>query len=180
MSLPIISLSDVQTIRNIFQDFILEFLGFGQGRYSYPTQVGATKFSFCLVSYTSDSVSSVFLHELPEPDDESTIVIRILENPRAPSFYYVGLREIRIADDVIPISPEEWKFDADGRGGIFIDSSSIVTRFPEDIYSTFRDKFMGEVGGLPHLPGEGAGAMDTCFHVPSKERLTEAGMGSIA
>ncbi|KAF9597760.1 hypothetical protein IFM89_021514 [Coptis chinensis] len=111
--------------------------GFGRGSASLPSQLGLSKFSYCLLSHRFDdstqSSSLVLDGELNNGDSKTNGVsyTPFVKNPVTgrPAFsvyYYVGLRKITVGDKTVKIPYSKLSQRA-GNGGAIVDSGSTFT-----------------------------------------------------
>uniref|UniRef100_A0A0D6QS88 Peptidase A1 domain-containing protein n=1 Tax=Araucaria cunninghamii TaxID=56994 RepID=A0A0D6QS88_ARACU len=117
-------------------------LGLGQGFNSFASQTAnlyGSKFSYCLRDYLQPPTvrsSLVF------GDTEDSLLPTFLKEPivytpilkEGSSFYYVGIEDITVNGEKLPISSSVWEVDEAGNGGTIIDSGSSLTYFTEDAY----------------------------------------------
>lgn len=136
-------------------------LGLGGGSMSLVGQLGGQTggaFSYCLVSRgTGSSGSLVFGREaLPV----GAAWVNLIRNPRAPSFYYIGLSGVGVGGMQVPVPESIFEL---GNGGVVMDTGTAVTRFPTAAYVAFRDAFISETASLPRAPG--VSIFDTCYNL---------------
>ncbi|GAY46972.1 hypothetical protein CUMW_101040 [Citrus unshiu] len=139
-------------------------LGLGGGSMSLVGQLGGQTggaFSYCLVSRgTGSSGSLVFGREaLPV----GAAWVPLVRNPRAPSFYYVGLSGLGVGGMRIPISEDLFRLTQMGDDGVVMDTGTAVTRLPTPAYEAFRDAFVAQAGNLPRASG--VSIFDTCYNL---------------
>ncbi|KAJ8570123.1 hypothetical protein K7X08_006700 [Anisodus acutangulus] len=141
-------------------------LGLGGGTLSFPSQINATSFSYCLVDRDSDSTSTLEFNGVTSP---SAVTARLISNPKLDTFYYLDLTGISVAGNAISVSPLVFKVNDNGDGGVIIDSGTAVTRLVTDVYNTLRDEF---VKGTRHLPStNGVALFDTCYDLKSMKSV---------
>ncbi|KAK7306949.1 hypothetical protein VNO77_39598 [Canavalia gladiata] len=141
-------------------------LGLGGGSLSFPAQLNATSFSYCLVDRDSDSASTL---EFDTPLPRNAVTAPLRRNPELDTFYYLGLKGISVGGDLLPIPEASFVVDATGDGGIIVDSGTAVTRLRSDVYDAFRDAF---VRGTKLLPSaNGLSLFDTCYDLSSKSSV---------
>ncbi|XP_050229278.1 protein ASPARTIC PROTEASE IN GUARD CELL 2-like [Mercurialis annua] len=121
-------------------------MGFNKNNYAFPSQLNATKFSFCLVNYDwyggiLDKKSQLYLHEFPELKYDSFFV-PLLESPYDPESYYVEFTGIKINGDDVSVKHGVW--NPNSGYGVVVDTGTLITRFPRDVYTKFRDQFVAE------------------------------------
>lgn len=140
-------------------------LGLGGGSMSFVGQLGGQTggaFSYCLVSRgaTSNSGSLVFGREAVPV---GAAWINLIRNPRAPSFYYVGLTGLGVGGLRVPLPDLVFGFDESGDGGVVMDTGTAVTRLPTAAYEAFRDSFITQTASLPRAPA--VSIFDTCYNL---------------
>ncbi|XP_065880602.1 protein ASPARTIC PROTEASE IN GUARD CELL 1 [Euphorbia lathyris] len=133
-------------------------LGLGGGSLSFPSQINATTFSYCLVDRDSDSASTL---DFNSPLLPNAVTAPLLRNHVVDTFYYIGMTGFTVGGEPLPISNSTFKIDGSGNGGIIIDSGTAITRLQTDAYNSLRDAF---VRGTKHLPStDGVALFDTCY-----------------
>ncbi|KAK0574190.1 hypothetical protein LWI29_019511 [Acer saccharum] len=141
-------------------------LGLGGGSLSFPSQVNATTFSYCLVDRDSDSASTL---DFDSPLPPNAITAPLIRNHQLDTFYYLGLTGLSVGGELLPISESAFKIDVSGNGGIIIDSGTAVTRLQTDTYNSLRDAFVKGTQGLPSA--NGVALFDTCYDLSSKSSV---------
>ncbi|CAN4124768.1 unnamed protein product [Withania somnifera] len=137
-------------------------LGLGGGALSFPSQINATSFSYCLVDRDSDSTSTLEFGGAAPPNSVTASMIR---NSKLDTFYYLDLTGLSVAGNLLAVSPASFKVSEAGDGGVIVDSGTAVTRLQTDVYNTLRDEF---VKGTRHLPStNGVALFDTCYDLKS-------------
>ncbi|KAE8732851.1 Protein ASPARTIC PROTEASE IN GUARD CELL 2 [Hibiscus syriacus] len=129
-------------------------LGLGGGSMSLVGQLGGQTggaFSYCLVSRGTDASGSLVFDRGAMPVGASWVPL--LRNPRAPSFYYVGLSGLGVGVISVPISEDIFRLTELGYGGVVMDTDTAVTRFPTSAYNAFRDTFIMQTTNLPRASG---------------------------
>ncbi|PON59525.1 Aspartic peptidase [Parasponia andersonii] len=141
-------------------------LGLGGGSLSFPSQLSAKSFSYCLVDRDSDSASTL---EFDSPFPPNAVIAPLSRNPQLDTFYYLGLTGLSVGGEPLPIPKSFFEVDENGNGGVIIDSGTAVTRLQTDMYNELRDAF---VRGTRHLQStEGVALFDTCFDLSSKSSV---------
>ncbi|KAK9274942.1 hypothetical protein L1049_022198 [Liquidambar formosana] len=139
-------------------------LGLGGGSMSFVGQLGGQTggaFSYCLVSRGTDSSGSLVFGRGAMPVGAAWVPL--LRNPRAPSFYYVGLAGLGVGGMRVPISEDVFRLTELGDGGVVMDTGTAVTRLPTAAYEAFRDAFLGQTANLPRATG--VSIFDTCYNL---------------
>ncbi|CAN4127619.1 unnamed protein product [Withania somnifera] len=139
--------------------------GFGRGRLSLPAQLANNSpeignyFSYCLVSHSFDTTR---VHR-PSPlilgrytVDEKMKQVKsngddyaytpMLENPKHPYYYSVGLEAVSIGKTKIPAPASLRRVDGRGNGGMVVDSGTTFTMLPLKFYETVVTEFDRRVG----------------------------------
>ncbi|MCE5166889.1 hypothetical protein HAX54_028754 [Datura stramonium] len=139
--------------------------GFGRGTLSLPAQLANNSpeignyFSYCLVSHSFDTTG---VHR-PSPlilgrysvdekmkqmknDYSDYAYTPMLENPKHPYFYSVGLEAVSIGRMKIPAPASLRRVDGRGNGGMVVDSGTTFTMLPLKFYETVVTEFDRRVG----------------------------------
>ncbi|GFZ14218.1 eukaryotic aspartyl protease family protein [Actinidia rufa] len=136
--------------------------GFGRGVLSLPAQLTdfspqlGNQFSYCLVSHSFDANRVRLLSPLilgrykrkeqlgqAEPD---FVYTPMLDNPKYPYFYSVGLEAVSIGKRRIESPPRLKRVDRSGNGGMVVDSGTTFTILPSDFYESVVAEFGHRVG----------------------------------
>ena len=141
-------------------------LGLGGGALSFPAQLNATSFSYCLVDRDSDSVSTL---EFDSALTRNAVTAPLRRNEQMDTFYYVGLTGIGVGGEMLPIPEASFEVDGTGGGGIIVDSGTAVTRLRGEVYDALRDAFLRGTRGLPRA--NGVALFDTCYDLSSKSSV---------
>ncbi|KAL8516505.1 hypothetical protein ACS0TY_014956 [Phlomoides rotata] len=137
-------------------------LGLGGGSMSLVGQLGGQTggaFSYCLVSRGTGSYGSLEFGRSVLPVGAAWVPL--LQNSRAPTYYYVGLSGLGVGGTRVPVSEDVFRLSELGNGGVVMDTGTAVTRLPTAAYVAFRDTFMAETANLPRAPG--VSIFDTCY-----------------
>ncbi|KQK19054.1 aspartic proteinase nepenthesin-1 [Brachypodium distachyon] len=150
--------------KGIFQANETGIAGFGRGRWSLPSQLGVTSFSYCFTSMFESTSSLVTLGVAPAElhltgQVQSTPLLR---DPSQPSLYFLSLKAITVGATRIPIPERRQRLR---EASAIIDSGASITTLPEDVYEAVKAEFVAQVG-LPVSAVEGS-ALDLCFALPS-------------
>nr|XP_027099788.1 protein ASPARTIC PROTEASE IN GUARD CELL 1-like [Coffea arabica] len=141
-------------------------IGLGGGPLSFPSQIKAKSFSYCLVDRDSDASSTLDFDSVVPAD---AVTAPLLQNPKLDTFYYMDLTGISVAGELLPVPPSNFKLADNGEGGVIIDSGTAVTRLPTETYNALRDAF---VKGTKNLPStNGVALFDTCFALGSRKSV---------
>uniref|UniRef100_A0A0D9WN47 Peptidase A1 domain-containing protein n=1 Tax=Leersia perrieri TaxID=77586 RepID=A0A0D9WN47_9ORYZ len=155
--------------KGIFQANETGIAGFGRGRWSLPSQLNVTTFSYCFTSMF-DSASSVVtlgggggeLYRDAHAGDVRTT--RLIRNPSQPSLYFVSLLAITVGNTRIAV-PETRVRRSPAAATAIIDSGASITTLPEEVYEAVKAAFVAQVR-LPAGCVDGS-ALDICFALPA-------------
>lgn len=139
-------------------------LGLGGGSMSFVDQLGGQTggaFSYCLVSRATGSSGSLVFGRGALPVGAAWVPL--IRNPRATSFYYIGLSGLGVGGIRVPISEDIFRLTQLGYGGVVMDTGTAVTRLPTAAYEGFRDAFIAQTGNLPRASG--VSIFDTCYNL---------------
>ncbi|KAM7463254.1 hypothetical protein LguiA_031375 [Lonicera macranthoides] len=139
-------------------------LGLGGGSMSLVGQLSGqtgNAFSYCLVSRGSTSAGSLVFGRGALPVGAAWVPL--VRNPRAPSFYYIGLSGVGVGGTRLPIPEDVFRLTQFGDGGVVMDTGTAVTRLPTTAYVAFRDAFIAETGNLPRTSP--VSIFDTCYNL---------------
>ncbi|OIS99544.1 PREDICTED: probable aspartyl protease At4g16563 [Nicotiana attenuata] len=160
--------------------------GFGRGKLSLPAQLAINSpeignfFSYCLVSHSFDTTK---VHK-PSPlilgrysVDEKMKQMKdyeigyaytaMLENPKHPYFYCVGLEAVTIGKMKIPTPASLRRVDGRGNGGMVVDSGTTFTMLPHVFYETVVTEFDKRVGPVYKRanPVEERTGLSPCYYL---------------
>ncbi|XP_015886741.2 protein ASPARTIC PROTEASE IN GUARD CELL 2 [Ziziphus jujuba] len=139
-------------------------LGLGSGSMSFVGQLGGQTggaYSYCLVSRGTVSSGSLEFGRGAMPVGAAWVPL--VRNPRAPSFYYIGLVGLGVGGIKLLISEDIFRLTELGYGGVVMDTGTAVTRLPTLAYETFRDTFIQQTANLPRASG--ISIFDTCYNL---------------
>ncbi|KAJ1390118.1 Xylanase inhibitor, C-terminal [Sesbania bispinosa] len=136
--------------------------GFGRGLLSLPAQLATlapqlgNRFSYCLVSHSfrSERVrrpSPLILGRYEEQsigDGEMAefVYTPMLENPKHPYFYCVGLVGISVGKRTVPAPEMLRRVNHRGDGGVVVDSGTTFSMLPAGFYNSVVAEFDNRVG----------------------------------
>ncbi|KAL0538768.1 hypothetical protein IC582_022926 [Cucumis melo] len=141
-------------------------LGLGGGSLSFPSQLNASSFSYCLVDRDSDSTSTLDFNSPISPD---AVTAPLHRNPNLDTFFYLGLTGMSVGGTVLPIPETSFQMSEDGNGGIIVDSGTAVTRLQTTVYNVLRDSFVKSTHDLQSA--RGVALFDTCYDLSSKSSV---------
>lgn len=137
-------------------------LGLGGGSLSFVGQLGGQTggaFTYCLVSRGTGSSGSLEFGRGSLPVGAAWVPL--IRNPRATSFYYIGLVGLGVGGTRVPISEDTFRLTELGLGGVVMDTGTAVTRLPTVAYEAFRNAFIQQTANLPRASG--VSIFDTCY-----------------
>jgi hypothetical protein len=135
--------------------------GFGRGLLSFPAQLAThssqlgNRFSYCLVSHSFHServrkpsplILGRYNDEKQRNDGDGSKVVEfvytsMLENPKHPYFYCVGLKGISVGKKTV-LAPEILRrVNKRGDGGVVVDSGTTFTMLPAGFYNSVVAEF---------------------------------------
>ena len=124
--------------------------GFGRGALSLPAQLKnlsphlGNQFSYCLVSHSFDSTklrnpSPLILGKYKQKSSDKVsefVYTPMLDNPKHPYFYSIGLEAISVGSHRIPAPENLKRVDGEGNGGVVVDSGTTYTMLPSELYNS--------------------------------------------
>lgn len=139
-------------------------LGLGGGSMSFIGQLGGQTggaFGYCLVSRGSGADGSMVFGRRAIPS--GAVWVPLIRNPRAPSFYFVGLAGLGVGGARIPVSQNVFQLSDSEYGGVIMDTGTAVTRLPTAAYMALRDSFIAATANLPLASR--VSLFDTCYNL---------------
>nr|XP_043607627.1 protein ASPARTIC PROTEASE IN GUARD CELL 1-like [Erigeron canadensis] len=133
-------------------------IGLGGGKLSFPSQINATSYSYCLVDRDSDATSSL---DFNSPIPKGAVTAPLLKSDKIDTFYYVNLTGISVGGDMVNIPEKTFLLSSDGDGGVIVDSGTAVTRFETTAYNALRDAFVSKTKKLKFV--NSVALFDTCY-----------------
>jgi hypothetical protein len=127
--------------KGIFQANETGIAGFGRGRWSLPSQLGVTSFSYCFTSMFESKGSLVTLGAPAELQSSGSVFqsTRLIKDPTQPSLYFLGLKGISVGSTRLPVPERRLR-------STIIDSGASITTMPEDVYEAVKAEFIAQVG----------------------------------
>jgi hypothetical protein len=146
-------------------------VGLGQGPLSLISQLSnagviSKRFSYCLVSYSSQNSSPLLLGDLAVTSAPPGVAYTPIQaNPVYPTYYYLHLDGISVAGILLKYPPATFAIDSSGNGGLILDSGTTITYLATDAYSAVLEAVQANliyplVSGIPY-------GLDLCFDVGS-------------
>ncbi|TKW10718.1 hypothetical protein SEVIR_6G185000v4 [Setaria viridis] len=153
-------------------------VGFGRGPLSLVSQLGPSRFSYCLTSYLSPTPSRLYFGVFANLNSTNTSSSSgspvqstpFVVNPALPSMYFLSLKGISLGTKRLPIDPLAFAINDDGTGGVIIDSGTSITWLQQDAYDAVRRGLRSAIP-LPAMNDTDIG-LDTCFPWPPPPNVT--------
>ncbi|CAO2211197.1 unnamed protein product [Urochloa humidicola] len=151
-------------------------VGFGRGPLSLVSQLGPSRFSYCLTSYLSPTPSRLYFGAFANLNSTNTSSSSppqstpFVVNPALPSMYFLSLKGISLGTKRLPIDPVAFAINDDGTGGVIIDSGTSITWLQQDAYEAVRRGLLSAIP-LPAANDTDIG-LDTCFPWPPPPDVT--------
>lgn len=156
-------------------------LGLGGGHLSFPSQISATDFSYCLVDRDSTATSTLEFASKTTTDlissSTDSITAPLLRSKKSDTFYYVNVVGMSVGGHILSIPSSTFAIDEDGNGGVIIDSGTAVTRLHPDAYSQLRQAFSEGTTALPSTVG--VALFDTCYDLSSRTSVDVPTIGFV-
>ncbi|KAF7150348.1 hypothetical protein RHSIM_Rhsim02G0214700 [Rhododendron simsii] len=139
-------------------------VGLGRGPLSLVSQLGEPTFSYCLTSWLGSKHSTLLIGSHASVNGKIKTT-PLLQNPLIPTYYYLSLEGITIGRTRLPVNKTTFALNADGSGGLIIDSGTPVTQLAESAYTHVKEEFKSQIK-LPQADSTEFG-VDLCFKLPS-------------
>lgn len=150
-------------------------LGLGGGPLSFPSQINATSYSYCLVDRDSDETSTL---EFNSPLALDAVKAPLIRNNKVDTFYYVGLKGMSVGGKLLDIPSTTFELADNGNGGVIVDSGTAITRLQKDAYEVLRDAFVNRTKeGLTRA--DGVALFDTCYDLSKKKSVEVPTVGFV-
>ncbi|GJM89035.1 hypothetical protein PR202_ga05631 [Eleusine coracana subsp. coracana] len=154
--------------------------GFGKGILSLPSQLGFLNkgFSHCFLGFryarNPNITSSLVMGDLALSSVTSEFLFTpMLKSATYPNFYHIGLEAISIGDDddtaavvTAAAPPSLSSIDAQGNGGVIVDTGTTYTHLPDPFYASITSSISSAVPYERSRDLETRTGFDLCFKVP--------------
>ncbi|GAV71460.1 Asp domain-containing protein [Cephalotus follicularis] len=142
-------------------------MGLGRSPLSLVSQTSAIfdgVFSYCLPSTGAGDSGSLVLGANPFLYKNTTPITytRMLPNLQVPTFYFLNLTGVSVGG--VPLQAESF-----GKGGILIDSGTVISRLPPSIYKALQTEFVKQFSGFPSAPA--FSILDTCYNLTAYQEV---------
>ncbi|KAF7150569.1 hypothetical protein RHSIM_Rhsim02G0214300 [Rhododendron simsii] len=161
---------------NLGAGFTEGLIGLGRGPLSLVSQLGEPTFSYCLPSWNGSKHGTLLLGSHASVNSSGRggeiKTTPLIQNPKHPTFYYLSLEGITIGSTRLPVNKTTFALNADGYGGLIIDSGTPITRLAESAYILVVEEFISQVK-LPLVDAFNYTGLDLCFKLPSNHSRVE-------
>ncbi|KAI8569293.1 hypothetical protein RHMOL_Rhmol02G0267800 [Rhododendron molle] len=140
-------------------------VGLGRGPLSLVSQLGEPTFSYCLTDLNGTRPSTLLIGSHASVNGEIKTT-PLIQNPFIPTLYHLSLEGITIGSTRLPVNKTTFALNADGSGGLIIDSGTPITRLAESAYTLVKEEFISQVK-LPQVDAGNSTDFDLCFKLPS-------------
>jgi Xylanase inhibitor N-terminal/Xylanase inhibitor C-terminal len=138
-------------------------VGFGRGDLSFISQLGVSKFAYCLTSFDHNNTSPLFMGSLAELNGPFQTTPLLL-NSAIPSLYYLSLNGITVGKRRLKLPKSVFALKKNGRGGVIIDSGTPITRMAEAAFQQLKKAFVSQT--KLKVIRDMTGTFDLCFLGP--------------
>ncbi|PKI48256.1 probable aspartyl protease At4g16563 [Punica granatum] len=155
--------------------------GFGRGRESLPVQLGASKFSYCLLSRKFDDTtasSNLVLETGSEPKSRGVSYTPFRKNPGLggsaafSEYYYVGLRKIIVGGKSVKIPYRYLVPGSDGAGGTIVDSGTTFTFMERPVFEAVAKEFGRQMRNYSRAKvAETQSGLGLCYDMSGKSSI---------
>ncbi|KAL3616521.1 hypothetical protein CASFOL_039911 [Castilleja foliolosa] len=134
-------------------------LGLGRQRFSFSSQTKQIYkgiFSYC---FPSDQTLTGFLKLGPRDYPDNERFTPLITNTTYPSFYFINITSISVGHVALPINHFDFTSPK-----TFIDTGTVVSRLPSNVYTTMRDEFRRQMANYGYKFGQIPDILfDTCY-----------------
>ncbi|KAI4326166.1 hypothetical protein MLD38_031506 [Melastoma candidum] len=149
-------------------------VGLGRGPLSLVSQIGVSKFSYCLTSIDDTKSGKLQIGSHVSTGTDGTVLTTpLIKNPAQPSFYYLSLQGISVGGTHLPIQKSTFELQDDGSGGLIIDSGTTITYLEQSAYSIVRKAFISQTKLPVDDSASGTTGLDLCFKLPKGQSKIE-------
>ncbi|XP_042485240.1 probable aspartyl protease At4g16563 [Macadamia integrifolia] len=167
--------------------------GFGRGVLSLPAQLSnlspqlGSSFSYCLISHSFDQQkirrpSPLILGRYSLDDEKKTESVdgegefqytKMLDNPKYPYFYCVGLEAVSVGGSKIPAPETLQRVNRHGDGGMVVDSGTTFTMLPAKLYEAVAAEFDHRVSRIykRSRETEDKTGLSPCYYIDGETKL---------
>lgn len=159
-------------------------VGLGRGPLSLMSQLGVSRFSYCLTSIdeTSKNFGSLAfgsLAVLKESGNGAAVLSTpISKNSLQPSFYYLSLKGITVGRTLLKIPSTTFELQSYRTGGLIIDFGTSIMYLEVAAYKAMKKAFLSQVK-VPVVDRSDVG-LDLCFSMSSSSSMGSSSVSSTA
>ncbi|XP_028789805.1 probable aspartyl protease At4g16563 [Neltuma alba] len=153
--------------------------GFGRGPESLPSQMGLTRFSYCLLPHRFDDSSKsseLILHSASSKAKTNGFSYAPFQsNPSANNsafrqYYYISLRKVIVGGKQVKIPHKMLQPDSQGNGGCIVDSGSTFTFMEKPVFDLVAQEFGRQMGNYSRARDvEAQSGLTPCYVISSKK-----------
>ncbi|KAM6586095.1 hypothetical protein CsatB_013097 [Cannabis sativa] len=128
-------------------------------------------FSYCLPSSTEPNASGSLVMGFDSSTYKNSTPIlftKMVQNPQLPTFYFLNMTGISVGGVALSLSNSSSN-NSFGKGGILIDSGTVITRLAPSVYKVVKEEFVKQFSGFPSAPG--FSILDTCFNLSGYDQI---------
>ncbi|XP_060965678.1 aspartyl protease family protein At5g10770-like [Cannabis sativa] len=128
-------------------------------------------FSYCLPSSTEPNASGSLVMGFDSSTYKNSTPIlftKMVQNPQLPTFYFLNMTGISVGGVALSLSNSSSN-NSFGKGGILIDSGTVITRLAPSVYKIVKEEFVKQFSGFPSAPG--FSILDTCFNLSGYDQI---------
>ncbi|KAJ0986678.1 hypothetical protein J5N97_005034 [Dioscorea zingiberensis] len=145
-------------------------VGLGRGPLSLISQLGVTKFSYCLPPLGQAKGKLLLGSQAVLKTKAAILSTPLVQNPSIKSsFYYLSLQGITVGTTRLSIPDGALQVKKDGTGGMIISSGTLFPRLEKTIFGLLKEEFRSQLK-LPVADQSSLG-FDACFSLPSKANV---------
>ncbi|KAF3442727.1 hypothetical protein FNV43_RR16644 [Rhamnella rubrinervis] len=155
--------------------------GFGRGQESLPSQLGLSKFSYCLISHKFDDTpqsSDLVLYSGSNSGDTKNDGLSYTPFQKNPGtsksafrdYYYLLLRKVIVGGESVEIPYKYLVPGSDGNGGTIVDSGSTFTFMEKPVFQAVSQAFTKQMANYTRARDvESRTGLQPCFDI-SREK----------
>ncbi|KAJ0986656.1 hypothetical protein J5N97_005012 [Dioscorea zingiberensis] len=145
-------------------------VGLGRGPLSLISQLGVTKFSYCLPPLGQAKGKLLLGSQAVLKTKAAILSTPLVQNPSIKSsFYYLSLQGITVGTTRLSIPDGALQVKKDGTGGMIISSGTLFPRLEKTIFGLLKEEFRSQLK-LPFADQSSLG-FDACFSLPSNANV---------
>ncbi|XP_030927556.1 probable aspartyl protease At4g16563 [Quercus lobata] len=150
--------------------------GFGRSPESLPSQLGLSKFSYCLISRSLDDTSEsgdLVLYGGSSSDSKTSGLSYtpfrknpVSNNSAFLEYYYLNLRKVIVGGKSVNIPYKYLVPDSNGNGGTIVDSGTTLTFMEKPVFDAVVTAFKTQMGNLPRAADvEAKSGLGPCYNL---------------